>query len=635
MSHHDRPLLLPTLGQDVQLGMLYDARSSQFYAGYSLWDDKVVNAKVDIDTDKVQEAHFEYSVGTDQARDRVGLDVEGKLSLDLGLMKATGAAKYLSEKKKTANEARMDVSCTIKRHTRRIPQELLIDVQHKHHLADLRYTHFVAEVVVGGTATLTFTQTCQTEAEKNQVMGELEAVLKELPVEGSAKVDWKSKLSSISNKLNISYSGAMAENVTTMEDARRVARNMPSQLAKQENALLCKLMPLSTLPGVSTESRYPTRSLDHSMMHKTLETLRAGTDARLDLEQLMQRDLYTSFPNIRAQVSNMLAAFVPVETTFMQVARDLLPELRDGKLDLVTKSKDLLRAVELYLWHTKIVVRFLDKKDREARFFGDTIRRAESEGFQNFLGSSLSLVGSGTPQLLLSLGGSEVNKTEHPLQHYLRFNEIHAGALGAAEEYYEDDGPKRVSSGLTVLREAKDLITHARARNSASGCPPDECRGGGKMPCFAVVCGFANVDKAYNGTSSSKTDTRLGAIILNHDGKFTTVTDYLPTQPPSSPTVTAILKQNITVTWRYVADSSSPFRPLGFQIYEHCLYMGGEGATTFWPVNSSGSYEYTIPNPYNGVTVEFKVRVLTLAGPSAWSSTTTVEMPKEEGCVIS
>ncbi|KAK4031565.1 hypothetical protein C8A01DRAFT_21239 [Parachaetomium inaequale] len=35
----------PALGQDVQLGMLYDVRSGQFFASLSLWDNDVVNAK--------------------------------------------------------------------------------------------------------------------------------------------------------------------------------------------------------------------------------------------------------------------------------------------------------------------------------------------------------------------------------------------------------------------------------------------------------------------------------------------------------------------------------------------------------------------------------------------------------------
>jgi hypothetical protein len=48
------------------------------------------------------------------------------------------------------------VSCTIVRRTRRIPQEVLGKMMYGEHLDDKRYTHFVGEVVEGGSATLSF-----------------------------------------------------------------------------------------------------------------------------------------------------------------------------------------------------------------------------------------------------------------------------------------------------------------------------------------------------------------------------------------------------------------------------------------------------------------------------------------------
>jgi hypothetical protein len=147
---------LPALGQDVQLGMLYDVRTAQFFGGVSLWNNDVVNAKQTLDDNEVQNAEFTCSYSLDEARNHVALDVEGSLSLDLGIIKAIGSAKYLSNKKLSTFEARADVSCTVVRRTRRIPQEILASMQHERMLEDPHFTHFVAEVVEGGSATLSF-----------------------------------------------------------------------------------------------------------------------------------------------------------------------------------------------------------------------------------------------------------------------------------------------------------------------------------------------------------------------------------------------------------------------------------------------------------------------------------------------
>jgi hypothetical protein len=97
-------LTLPVLDQDVQLGMLYDVRTAQFFSGVSLWNNDVVNAKQTLDDHEVQNAEFTCSYSLDEARNHVALDVEGSLSLDLGIIKAIGSAKYLSNKKSSTFE---------------------------------------------------------------------------------------------------------------------------------------------------------------------------------------------------------------------------------------------------------------------------------------------------------------------------------------------------------------------------------------------------------------------------------------------------------------------------------------------------------------------------------------------------
>ncbi|KAL6859296.1 hypothetical protein J3F83DRAFT_340216 [Trichoderma novae-zelandiae] len=57
----------PSLGRDVQLGMLYDARTETFFAGTSLWDNTDVNMKEGIDDERVQSASTVFTYSTEDA----------------------------------------------------------------------------------------------------------------------------------------------------------------------------------------------------------------------------------------------------------------------------------------------------------------------------------------------------------------------------------------------------------------------------------------------------------------------------------------------------------------------------------------------------------------------------------------
>jgi hypothetical protein len=56
--------LQPALGQNIQLGMLYDVRSQQSFGGISLWKDSQVNAAQATDDNKVQNAEYRFTSST-------------------------------------------------------------------------------------------------------------------------------------------------------------------------------------------------------------------------------------------------------------------------------------------------------------------------------------------------------------------------------------------------------------------------------------------------------------------------------------------------------------------------------------------------------------------------------------------
>ncbi|KAK6523032.1 hypothetical protein TWF281_002454 [Arthrobotrys megalospora] len=540
--YNDMILSQPALGQDVQLGMLYNACSSQFFAGVSLWDNDVVNANQKLDEEKVLCTDFDFSCSLEEARKNSALDVEGSLSLDLKLFSATGSAKYLNDSKSSMHEARVNVSCTIVRRTRRIPQEVLASLKYEKYLDDPRYTHYVAEVVEGGSATLSFVRSCSSAEEAKKLTGELKMNIVRIPIEGGAKVEFSDKYESKFENVNVSYSGAMAENVSTLEDARRVAGEMPTKLAKQLNTLRYKLLPLSVL---DSRVKRLIRSLNANLVTETAAALKAGTTASLRLRDLVEEDVFQKqFPAIGRQISNLQTAFSAAETEFMEDARRLLPELRDGTTNENHKTEQLQAAVDLFKSRTKSAEDFIKLKDREASVLRETVAELLGSNFENHLGGikPRSLIDGRAPRLLLSFGGPSIRRANHPLQAKIESRPGSSGTDASAANQKGDAEDDDDSSDEDDEEWFEDQRTVASVRQSCA-----ELRHQRLRAATGVTFGVASIDKAFRPGKNKKTKTNIGDIVLDNQGKLLIVTGMLPAAPAAPKLI--IEGQTITVTW--------------------------------------------------------------------------------------
>jgi GTP-binding protein EngB required for normal cell division len=528
MDSSSMVLSLPALGQDVQLGMLYDVRTAQFFGGMSLWTNDMIDRLQTLDDHTAQDAGFTYSYSLEEARSHMALNVESSLSRELGIIKATGSARYLNDKKSSTFEARVDVSCTIVRRTRRIPQEILASVQHERNLEDPHFTHFVAEVVEGGNATLSFIQPCSSSEDAKRVLAKLK--LKIVDLSGDAGV-FLTESDSTFESLKISYSGAMAEYVSNIEDACRVAREMHTKLGKQLNTLSYKLLPLySTINRVICH-------LDTNLVTKTAAALKAGNMAQFKLKDLTEQDVFqNSFPMIGRQILNIQTAFAAAEMEFTQSARCLLPELRDGTTNYRTKLSELQMAVALFEQRTGVTEQFISKKCNEAYVLRETIALLLADGFENHLDglTGRSLTDTGAPKLLLSFGGTSISRSQHPLQKSIESSKPGATNDNDSDSSNEDgDDDDEWFENPQTVANVREACTALRRQRS--------------LALSEVTFGVGGVDKAYRPGRERRTKTNFGDIVLDYKGKLLIVSGMLP-KAPTEPTLT-IEDQTITVAW--------------------------------------------------------------------------------------
>ncbi|KAI4238684.1 MAG: hypothetical protein LQ349_000927 [Xanthoria aureola] len=324
-STNDVLPLQPALGQNIQLGMLYDVRSQQFFGDISLWKDYDVNA-----VQAKDDTEYRYTYSLDEARNDSSLNVEVSLALDLKVFSAEGSAKYLNEKKSSKHEARLNVSCLIECRTRRIPMEVLSKMTYEKNLETGPYTHFVAEVVEGASATLIFASSCSSEDEAKQITGELKIKIVSIPVSGSARMDFRE-----GSKNLMEISGSRKP----VEDVQRVAKEKPSMLMIQMNTLEYKLLPPSLLD--SRVNRL-IRNSDTGLVNRTAEALRAENEAILTLKEVAADEVFQkNFPSIRKQISNFQNAFWRLTPTSHRKYDSCCQSCGDGNTDANEKISEL------------------------------------------------------------------------------------------------------------------------------------------------------------------------------------------------------------------------------------------------------------------------------------------------------
>ncbi|KAF5591195.1 neoverrucotoxin subunit beta [Fusarium pseudoanthophilum] len=563
----------PALGQQLQLGALYDARTRSFFSGMSLWDSESMAEKEKTNENQVQNADYYFTYSLDEARKENLLDIEGSLSLDLKMFSASGSAKYLNEKKSSQHEARVNVSCTVERRTRYIPMEVLSRIKYGNLLDNPQFTHFVSEVVEGGSATLTFARSCSSEEEATKVKGELKVKIVKIPVGGEASVDWKEGTKALMENMRISYSGAIAENVGSLEDAQRVAKEMPSKLAKQMNTLKYKLLPVELVDNKATRI---IRAINTNIVNSTATALHDGDDVSVALRMVSEDTAFAKFPMVRKQIANFRDAFSVVETDFTSLARRLLPELRDGNTNQHEKETELLRAVKLYSRQVSVAQQFVEAKLQEADELRKTVAKLLADGFGDYLAAS------GQD------GEGDENSDGDDLE----------------EEWFEDQ------QTTMILQNSCKQLRDQRIQ---------------AVPGVAVVFGVTNVARAVR--NGKKVATKIGDILLGHRGKLTIVTGELPSKPP--PPAVSVNGQDLTVSWKLPDSSDGPI-PVDNWIIRYRRVPNAEKDGAF-PHAAEGELfseikcsdtatEAKLKQITDDCDYEIALAVHTLVGASAWSA---------------
>ena len=478
-----RPIVLPSLGNEYELGQFYNAYTNTFYDGYSAWSAEQVKKTQVIDDGK---SHTEFSLSTndDKRNENAGLDVEGSVSLKLALFEVTGSAKYLNETKSHAYEARVGATCRVKTRERWMPMEQMMNRKYDIVLGNPDFTHFVSKVVEGGQAHITFSQKCSSSEEETQLKGALEGTLRKfVTVEGKLALDKKDEVKKEQSSCEVKLTGDYnpTNPIVTFADAVEEAAHLPQRLQGKTHTLTVRLLPVHMLESRALRI---CRSLDQTDMINVSTVLGDFQQAQLQFDYTSKEVVNKNwFPNIYEQVQSMARHLRDAYFAFKNVCKTILPQLR-GAQDETTPKPTLRNAIKKAENAVKIAYRFVEAKKKEKISVDRIIKEADRQQIINDLTNEVS-----TSSRCLSLSLAAVDTKEHCLQKKLgRCEELITLCLSGSElarddDYYADDYDdddewyqnnstimQNVFSNLDTLGETKKINEEGKVLESMKYC---------------------------------------------------------------------------------------------------------------------------------------------------------------------
>ena len=147
---------IPCLGRQFHLGMLYDCCSETIIPGKKLWDSDTL--KSSMETRPQPYSNFEI-IAEDTLSKKclsLGIDAELKLSFMGGLLKMSGAAKYMDDRKLSDKQARVTLKYASTTRFEELSMEQLGHIDYSKIHDEVDATHVVCGVTYGSDAFFVF-----------------------------------------------------------------------------------------------------------------------------------------------------------------------------------------------------------------------------------------------------------------------------------------------------------------------------------------------------------------------------------------------------------------------------------------------------------------------------------------------
>lgn len=385
-------LEIPALGRNFELGGLYDSRNDQLLPGFSLWN-KPELAAPHLNVTRQNRTSY-VLVASDKLSEKLEkLELNGSLQLSIifGLIKLTGSASFLNEKKNTHRESSIHVRC----HHGTLVKSLTMDHLGKDKITHLALaksgannlaTHVVTQIQYGANATFTFRKRINQREDKKSTKGQLELCGNDLikVLGGSVAGQGGNVDLVIDNDTGIEcqFEGDFKippdfNTPTTYEEAIKFAgrfNHVLSQSITKDTAdgneplglpCIVTLYPLVKLPGAE-DAPFLKNQINDILASQWVRLLEAYEEIEEKIEDLLGDSLGSKIRPFRKKLERFREQFTSFRTDLLLKLKEVLVKIRSGEHDAAFLQQFLDRTRdEQFFFHPNRISSWLEEKHEE------------------------------------------------------------------------------------------------------------------------------------------------------------------------------------------------------------------------------------------------------------------------------
>jgi len=340
------------LGRNFQLGSFYDARTNMFFPESSLWTrDRIIENMIR-KTGGSEEIDFHSDQLTLDKTSHMDIDASLEMDFMSGMVHVEGSAGYLDDKVSSEYQVNVELTYEATKATQRV--EKYLDKDYAYECANEQYTHIVTEVTLGISAYFVFKSVVTTKDEQNQVKGDLDIAINNIPsfsAHGGGSVDLSESVQETLNSTYLRMYGDFSPEYplpSTFDSAVDFYKKLPTMTSHLENdtwsGVTIVSVHLLPITSICDDTDRVLNEIADSTMNKVTEMLNKLEQLYMIAGKLLGSSPAQKFKPLRENLNLYRTALKLFEIEKKRNLTDILPNVRggDGKgeddlLDLVTE----------------------------------------------------------------------------------------------------------------------------------------------------------------------------------------------------------------------------------------------------------------------------------------------------------
>ncbi|XP_058035267.1 uncharacterized protein LOC131196502 isoform X1 [Ahaetulla prasina] len=372
MALEEDTIEIAALGHPFQLGTLYDCRKDALIPGITLWDYDSLQKDLTIKPQPKTESEIIASDSIDDTASALDISASLKASFLAGLIEVGGSAKYLRDKKKSKQQARVTLQYkTTTRYEQLTMSHLGIqNVSYPAVFEQGTATHVVTSILYGAQAFFVFDrEVSSTEMVKNIEGNLLATIKKEISITGQANMKLNEEEKENALKFRCKFHGdfSLERNPVTFQDAMKVYTTLPKKLGKDGEKAVPMRVWLYPLTKLDCRAAKMVREISLTLIFDAEKILEELNEIEMQINDLANDPIAETFPEIKRKIQQFKDLCKQHRQIFQKQLARMLPSIRGGGQEEGTLV-DLLTSINQSPFNSQRLREFLDTKKREINF---------------------------------------------------------------------------------------------------------------------------------------------------------------------------------------------------------------------------------------------------------------------------